>query len=144
MDEHDRPPPVEKSHKRIECRIAQVEAPMIGLDSDAIRSELIQRVDRLADRARHIGQRQGGEQSEPSAPRADEFGALLVHRTRQLAGSVVVAKMHTGRGDRQHRGADRQGVHQLERLRLAPLGQGGHTVGVLLSCGERRLAIIVG
>nr|ANO42000.1 hypothetical protein A8713_032580 [Streptomyces sp. SAT1] len=89
MDEDDGAAPVEVLPERFEARVAEVDAVVVALHGHAVGAQHVERVRDLRERAVHVGQGQGGEETGPVRVGGADPGAGLVDLAGQRAGRAL-------------------------------------------------------
>ena len=116
----------------------------MGLDGDAVATEPVEGVAHLAQRPLDVGQRQGREVPESVGVGVTDRGSVVVHPPGETAGGGVVAEVHAGGGDREHRGGDVVVVHEHQVVLDAPARPARHPVGVAVSGGDGGVHVLAG
>ena len=88
--------PVELAEDRFERRVAQVRAADVGEQREAVDVELVAAVRDLGDGRVDVGQRERGEQAEPSGMVDDGSSAGLVHLAGEVPSRWLVGEVHAG------------------------------------------------
>ena len=131
VDEQPGAAPVELAEDRLERGVAQVGPADVGEQREAVDVEVVAAVRDLGDGRVDVGQRERGEQAEPSGMVDDGASTGLVHLAGEVPSRWLVGEVHAGRRDRQQRRRDPEPVHHRDVLvgRPRPGSGGSRRVG---------------
>ena len=128
MEEDLRLPSTELLEYRIERLVAEIDAMVVGEQSEAIGLQFIQRKSNLVETGLDIWQWEAGKRSESPGVSSGEVRGVLVDSPGEAFGFGQISKMHSGRADTKVGFADPGILHEFEVFALIPGWYCGHAI----------------
>ena len=124
MDGHHRRALVEEGHKRLERRVAQIDAVAIAGELDAPRAQLVKAAPCFLDRGLHSRHRQRRGKAQAVGMAATHGSELVVDGTSMASGCSVITSVDVWRRNREDAELLPRLLHKAQVGILTPRGRG--------------------